>query len=190
MFVLSVSQYFRKEAPENPFGPDALLLSMEKTTSCISSLAETEVRCVFSSSGSKCGINGKLSPKSGSPKFSPSEKIHGCYSATYTVKDSSHLKLMLFYSEHLQQLGTNKLILGNVSEVWKIELDMKDTCDRMIIEKMLRDLIENKRADLVRLVDMFGEKARSSVKEGGSSYRNFEGLVENIRSMSLDAFKS
>ncbi|KAF6166999.1 hypothetical protein GIB67_030692, partial [Kingdonia uniflora] len=59
-----------------------------------------------------------------------------------------------------------------LDEVWKIGLDMQDMCDRSLIERMVRDLMQN-------------NMARSCVEEGGSSFRKFERLVEDISSMSL-----
>lgn len=70
-----------------------------------------------------------------------------------------------------------------VSELWKIGFDMKDKCDRLTIEKMVRDLMEDKREEIMKSTIEIAGVARDSVKEDGSSYRNFEKLVEDIRSM-------
>ncbi|KAI3470815.1 hypothetical protein Pfo_027478 [Paulownia fortunei] len=55
-----------------------------------------------------------------------------------------------------------------VSEVWKIGLDMKDTCDRILIEKM--------RAHHMAIL------ARKAISEGGSSYLNVDRLIEFLKS--------
>ncbi|KAI5561154.1 hypothetical protein BDE02_16G095500 [Populus trichocarpa] len=70
-----------------------------------------------------------------------------------------------------------------VSELWKIGFDMKDKCERAVIEKLVRDLMESD--EIVKSTDEFAGMARDSVKEGGSSYSNLQKLVEDIKSMSL-----
>uniref|UniRef100_A0AAT9US15 Glycosyltransferase n=1 Tax=Mitragyna speciosa TaxID=170351 RepID=A0AAT9US15_9GENT len=70
-----------------------------------------------------------------------------------------------------------------VSEVWKIGLDMKDTCDRVIIEKMVRDLMDVRKDEFLPRADDMAKLARKAVNEGGSSYCNLDGLVEYIKSM-------
>nr|AGX93067.1 7-deoxyloganetic acid UDP-glucosyltransferase-like protein [Cinchona calisaya] len=70
-----------------------------------------------------------------------------------------------------------------VSEVWKIGLDMKDTCDRIIIEKMVRDLMDVRKDEFSQRADDMAKLARKAVNEGGSSYQNLDALVEYIKSM-------
>ncbi|KAL0402841.1 UNVERIFIED_CONTAM: 7-deoxyloganetic acid glucosyl transferase [Sesamum radiatum] len=69
-----------------------------------------------------------------------------------------------------------------VSEVWKVGLDMKDTCDRIIVEKMVKKMMDVRR-------DEFSERARSmavlvrkAISEGGTSYLNLNRLIEFLRS--------
>ncbi|KAK0585763.1 hypothetical protein LWI29_033747 [Acer saccharum] len=71
-----------------------------------------------------------------------------------------------------------------VSEVWKIGFDMKDTCDRSTVEKLVTDLIENEREDIMKSTDKFARLAGDSVKQGGSSYSNLDKLIEDLRSLS------
>ncbi|KAL5980448.1 hypothetical protein ACLOJK_028356 [Asimina triloba] len=69
-----------------------------------------------------------------------------------------------------------------VEHVWKIGLDMKDRCERGTIEKMVRELMHGNvelRKSTVNLADL----ARKSVSRGGSSYMNFQRLIQDIRSM-------
>ena len=40
-----------------------------------------------------------------------------------------------------------------MSHVWKLGIDMKDTCDRIMIEKMVRNLMEEKRAEFMKSAD-------------------------------------
>ncbi|KAL2941371.1 7-deoxyloganetic acid glucosyltransferase [Bienertia sinuspersici] len=70
-----------------------------------------------------------------------------------------------------------------VSEVWRIGLDMKDTCDRMIVEKMTNDLMDGKREELQRSVEKLSSLAKKSITEGGSSYSNLNHLIEDIKAM-------
>ncbi|KAF5749478.1 UDP-glycosyltransferase 85A3-like [Tripterygium wilfordii] len=66
-----------------------------------------------------------------------------------------------------------------VSQVWRIGFDMKDTCDRSTVEKNVRD----KREEIMRSMDHFAVIARDSVKEGGSSHKNLDKLIEGIKSI-------
>ncbi|KAM7499316.1 hypothetical protein LguiA_023730 [Lonicera macranthoides] len=68
-----------------------------------------------------------------------------------------------------------------VSEVWKLGLDMKDTCDRVVIENMVRDLMVVRREEFVTVANKTAKLARKSVRKGGSSYSNFDRLVEDMR---------
>ncbi|XVE69324.1 hypothetical protein DITRI_Ditri09bG0143300 [Diplodiscus trichospermus] len=76
-----------------------------------------------------------------------------------------------------------------VGEVWKIGLDMKDVCDRKIVEKMVIDLMVNRKEELLKSVAKMAKLADESVSVGGSSYRNFDRLIEDIRQMSLTKLK-
>ncbi|KAG1337799.1 putative 7-deoxyloganetic acid glucosyltransferase [Cocos nucifera] len=69
-----------------------------------------------------------------------------------------------------------------VSDVWRIGADMKDKCERSIVEKMVRDVMEGERAERLRTSAMeMAELARRSVAKGGSSCRDCWSLVEHIR---------
>ncbi|RZC43418.1 hypothetical protein C5167_036366 [Papaver somniferum] len=68
-----------------------------------------------------------------------------------------------------------------VSEVWKIGMDMKDTCSRTIVEKLVRDMMDDRKEELMATTGNVSEQARRSISEGGSSYRNFEALLEFLR---------
>ncbi|PON56504.1 UDP-glucuronosyl/UDP-glucosyltransferase [Parasponia andersonii] len=68
-----------------------------------------------------------------------------------------------------------------VSEVWKLGLDMKDVCDRKEVEKMVNDLMVERRDEFARSTAEMSKLAKKSVNEGGSSYCNLERLIEDIR---------
>ncbi|OMO76299.1 UDP-glucuronosyl/UDP-glucosyltransferase [Corchorus olitorius] len=70
-----------------------------------------------------------------------------------------------------------------VSEVWKLGLDMKDMCDRRVVEKMVNDLMVNKREEFVKSAAKFAKLAKESVVIGGSSYHNLAHLIEDIKLM-------
>ncbi|XP_028785156.1 7-deoxyloganetic acid glucosyltransferase [Neltuma alba] len=68
-----------------------------------------------------------------------------------------------------------------VSEVWKIGLDMKDTCDRKVVEKMVNDVMEERREEFEKSTQAMANLAKTSVREGGSSYSDFDRLVEFLK---------
>uniref|UniRef100_A0A5B7A4K9 Glycosyltransferase n=1 Tax=Davidia involucrata TaxID=16924 RepID=A0A5B7A4K9_DAVIN len=70
-----------------------------------------------------------------------------------------------------------------VSEVWKLGLDMKDSCDRVIIEKMVRDLMDLRKDEFQQRANQMAKLAKRAVSEGGSSYCNLGRLIEYIKSM-------
>ncbi|KAL6982765.1 7-deoxyloganetic acid glucosyltransferase [Sarracenia purpurea var. burkii] len=73
-----------------------------------------------------------------------------------------------------------------VGEVWKLGLDMKDTCDRVIIEKMIRDLMDERRDEFTESTGRMAELTKQAINKGGSSYSNFDRLIGLIRSMDDD----
>lgn len=75
-----------------------------------------------------------------------------------------------------------------VSAVWGIGLDMKDLCGRSIVEKMVGEVMEGERSEeLRRNAQEMAEMAKKSVAEGGTSYNDFQRLVQHIMSFSSDA---
>ncbi|XWS55595.1 hypothetical protein CRYUN_Cryun09bG0014200 [Craigia yunnanensis] len=80
-------------------------------------------------------------------------------------------------------LGDQQVNSRFVSDVWRVGFDMKDSCERSVIAKMVRDLMEGKREEIMKSMDEIAKQAQESVKEGGSSYRNLEILIEDIMSM-------
>lgn len=70
-----------------------------------------------------------------------------------------------------------------VSEQWKIGLNMNGSCDRFVVENMVRDIMENE--DLMRLANDVAKKALHGIKENGSSYHNLESLIKDISLMKV-----
>jgi len=70
-----------------------------------------------------------------------------------------------------------------VSEVWKIGVDMKDTCDRVTVERMVRKVMMD--VELRTSICEMAKIARESTEEGGSSHMNFQKLIQYIKSVSI-----
>lgn len=92
-------------------------------------------------------------------------------------------KPMLCWPYYVDQL----VISRYVSHVWKVGLDMKDICDRDIIENMVRDLMDRRRGEYSQNVNELAYLARQSVHEDGSSYCSLNKLVDDIMSLKLPA---
>ncbi|KAL4348677.1 hypothetical protein GQ457_17G007030 [Hibiscus cannabinus] len=73
-----------------------------------------------------------------------------------------------------------------VSGLWRVGFDMKDSCHRSIVEKMVRDLMEDQREELMKSMEVLSKTAQQCVEEGGSSYFNLEKLIEDIKSIHLE----
>ncbi|KAL8526802.1 hypothetical protein ACS0TY_015863 [Phlomoides rotata] len=67
-----------------------------------------------------------------------------------------------------------------VGEVWKIGLDMKGDCDRLTVEKMVRELMEGRREEIVKSTVEFARLAQNSVRVGGSAHANIQKLIRDI----------
>ena len=76
-----------------------------------------------------------------------------------------------------------------VSEVWKLGMDMKDVCDRVMVEKMVNHLMEEMREIFMKSTAEKARLAKESVSEGGSSYHNLDHLIKDIRLMSMATTK-
>ncbi|KAK8715829.1 hypothetical protein V6N13_043155 [Hibiscus sabdariffa] len=76
-----------------------------------------------------------------------------------------------------------------VSQVWGLGLDMKDLCDRHIVEKMVNDLMVERRDEFLKSATKMAKLAGQCVNVGGSSYCNLDRLVEDIKSMNISLGK-
>lgn len=72
-----------------------------------------------------------------------------------------------------------------VGEVWKVGVDMKDTCDRLIVEKAVRDVMDTKPNVFAQSANTWSNSAKESITETGSSSINLGRLIDDIRKMSL-----
>ncbi|KAB1200272.1 UDP-glycosyltransferase 76F1 [Morella rubra] len=84
---------------------------------------------------------------------------------------------MICLAQYVDQHITSTL----VTEVWKIGLDLKETCDRSAIEKVIRTLMDDKREEFIASVGKIAKLANKCVSQGGSSYKNLDKLIEDIR---------
>ncbi|KAL9328546.1 hypothetical protein ACSQ67_003549 [Phaseolus vulgaris] len=73
-----------------------------------------------------------------------------------------------------------------VSEVWKVGLDMKDVCDRDVVEKMVNDLMVHRREEFFNSAKAMATLAHKSVSPGGSSYSSFQDFIHYIKSTSRE----
>ncbi|KAL2337891.1 hypothetical protein Fmac_012337 [Flemingia macrophylla] len=71
-----------------------------------------------------------------------------------------------------------------VTAQWGIGLDMNGTCDRLIVEKMVKNVMENQ-ISFTNSANDIAQKARDSVKESGSSFHNIENLIKDFGSLIL-----
>ncbi|KAL4313627.1 hypothetical protein AHAS_Ahas15G0004000 [Arachis hypogaea] len=73
-----------------------------------------------------------------------------------------------------------------VSDSWKVGLDMKDVCDRNVVENMVNDVMLNRKEEFLQSAEKLAILARKSVSESGSSYDNLDRLIEFIESISQE----
>ncbi|MED6183108.1 hypothetical protein PIB30_035032 [Stylosanthes scabra] len=73
-----------------------------------------------------------------------------------------------------------------VSEYWKVGLDMKDVCDRKVVENMVNDVMVNRKEEFLQSAEKLAVLARKSVTEGGSSYINLNRLIDFIELISQE----
>ncbi|MFS7961279.1 putative 7-deoxyloganetin glucosyltransferase [Helianthus anomalus] len=72
-----------------------------------------------------------------------------------------------------------------VGEVWKMGVDLKDTCDRLGIEKAVRDIMDSKHTLFTQDANTWENVAKESISKTGSSSIQLGRLIDNILIMSL-----
>ncbi|KAG6436565.1 hypothetical protein SASPL_101466 [Salvia splendens] len=90
-------------------------------------------------------------------------------------------KPMICWPHHFDQQVNSRY----VGKVWKVGLDMKDSCDRVVVEKMVREVMELRKDEFLERARQLSEAARSSVGEGGSSAKDLDRLIDDIKNMKL-----
>ncbi|KAF3455340.1 hypothetical protein FNV43_RR05788 [Rhamnella rubrinervis] len=68
-----------------------------------------------------------------------------------------------------------------VNEVWKLGMDMKDVCDRKVVENAVNAVMGDRKEEFQRQAEVMSILATKSVSEGGSSYNNLQELIKDIR---------
>nr|GEU63586.1 7-deoxyloganetic acid glucosyltransferase-like [Tanacetum cinerariifolium] len=69
-------------------------------------------------------------------------------------------------------------------EVWKVGIDIKDTQDRLIVEKVVRDAMSMKRDLYTQSASAWKILAKESISKTGVSSKSFARLVDDIRAFS------
>ncbi|XP_057762674.1 7-deoxyloganetic acid glucosyltransferase-like [Arachis stenosperma] len=77
-----------------------------------------------------------------------------------------------------------------VNESWKVGLDMKDVCDRNVVENMVKDVMVNRKEEFLQSAKKLAVLAQKSVSEGGSSYDNLDRLIDFIELISQEHLRS
>ncbi|KAG6395345.1 hypothetical protein SASPL_145988 [Salvia splendens] len=72
-----------------------------------------------------------------------------------------------------------------VEAVWKVGLDMKDSCDKVVVEKMVREVMESRKDEFLKGAEEVAESARAAVSPGGSSFVDMDRLIEEIKTMKI-----
>ncbi|XP_076906902.1 7-deoxyloganetic acid glucosyltransferase-like [Bidens hawaiensis] len=72
-----------------------------------------------------------------------------------------------------------------VEAVWKLGLDMKDTCNRTTVVRIVNEVMEVRKDEFTESANQMAKLAMKSVREGGSSYCNLDRLIEDIKTMSI-----
>ncbi|KAL1535567.1 7-deoxyloganetic acid glucosyltransferase [Salvia divinorum] len=72
-----------------------------------------------------------------------------------------------------------------VEEEWKLGFDMKDTCDRSVIEETVRNLMEVRKDEFQRNAAQMASSAKTSLGDGGSSFSHLERLIQDIKAKSV-----
>nr|POE87077.1 7-deoxyloganetic acid glucosyltransferase [Quercus suber] len=67
---------------------------------------------------------------------------------------------------------------GFVSEVWKLGMDMKDVCDRVMVEKMVNHLMEETREIFMKSIDEKARLAKESVSEAQGHVNSMINLAQ------------
>ncbi|XP_066394854.1 myricetin 3-O-rhamnoside 1,2-glucosyltransferase UGT709G2-like [Miscanthus floridulus] len=69
-----------------------------------------------------------------------------------------------------------------VAAVWRNGLDMKDVCDRVTVESMVREAMQS--TEMRKSAQALAEKVRRDIAEGGSSSTEFQRLLSFIKELS------
>ncbi|KAK9692027.1 hypothetical protein RND81_09G236200 [Saponaria officinalis] len=71
------------------------------------------------------------------------------------------------------------------SEVWRVGVDMKDTCDRNVVARKVADLMDSRKLELQETAARLSGVVKKSVVEGGSSHCHLDSLIQDIIQMTM-----
>ncbi|KAI7733546.1 hypothetical protein M8C21_005034 [Ambrosia artemisiifolia] len=71
-----------------------------------------------------------------------------------------------------------------VGEVWKMGVDLKDTSDRLQIEKAVRDIMDSKHNVFTQSANTWANVAKESITKTGSSSFHLGRLIDDILALS------
>ncbi|KAG6393505.1 hypothetical protein SASPL_147748 [Salvia splendens] len=72
-----------------------------------------------------------------------------------------------------------------VEAVWKVGLDMKDSCDRAVVEKMVIEVMESRKDEFLKGAEEVAESAKAAVSPDGSSFVDMDRLIEEIKTKKI-----
>ncbi|KAG6393507.1 hypothetical protein SASPL_147750 [Salvia splendens] len=72
-----------------------------------------------------------------------------------------------------------------VEEVWRLGLDMKDICDRVVVAEMVREVMGSRKDEFSERANEMAKFAKMSVSPGGSSFLDFDRLIKDIKMMKI-----
>ncbi|XP_038881386.1 7-deoxyloganetic acid glucosyltransferase-like [Benincasa hispida] len=72
------------------------------------------------------------------------------------------------------------------TKVWKIGVQMEDSFDRSTVETMVRSIMEHQDQKMENVIAELAKLANDSVGEDGSSYRNLQCLIEDIKKIEVN----
>nr|GEW44751.1 7-deoxyloganetic acid glucosyltransferase-like [Tanacetum cinerariifolium] len=86
---------------------------------------------------------------------------------------------MICWPFYVDQLVNSRF----VGEVWNVGIDIKDTCNRLIVEKAVRDVMDLKQEAFTQSTSTWENLAKESINEKGSSSMNLDRLIDDIKAM-------
>ncbi|KAJ9553662.1 LOW QUALITY PROTEIN: hypothetical protein OSB04_017707 [Centaurea solstitialis] len=89
---------------------------------------------------------------------------------------------MICWLFYVDQLGNSCF----VEEVWKVGVDIKDTCNRLIVEKVIRNVMDVKRDMFTRSVSLWVNHSKELISETDLLTKSLNRLIDDIRLMTYE----
>ncbi|XP_038883479.1 7-deoxyloganetic acid glucosyltransferase-like [Benincasa hispida] len=84
------------------------------------------------------------------------------------------------------QIGDQPSNATWLTKVWKIGVQMEDLYDRSTVETMVRSIMEHQDQKMENAIAELAKLAKDRVSKDGTSYRNLQRLVEDIKEIKLN----